>query len=73
MTKLHSQSLLFVLQLFVRRLLDRLKVIPRVFRREEYKTALNPVINEAYDDAQKENLTSILQVYTACGGCVLFS
>jgi hypothetical protein len=49
-------------QVFVRGLLDRLKVQPQVFRREEYKAALAPLTGTGFDPAHKENVTSLLKV-----------
>lgn len=34
---------------FYRRLLDKIGVVPKVFRREEYKAAMAPVLGEKYD------------------------
>ncbi|KIY94877.1 signal peptide peptidase SppA, 67K type [Monoraphidium neglectum] len=34
---------------FYKRLLDRVGVAPQVFRREEYKSAMAPLLNEKYD------------------------
>jgi hypothetical protein len=50
-------------QVFVRGLLEHLKVNPQVFRREQYKAALAPLTNQSFDDdpAYKENITSLLQ------------
>lgn len=52
-------------QLFVRGLLDKLHVAPEVFRREEYKAAMAPYTGSAFDEHQRENLTSVLQVSVA--------
>lgn len=35
--------------LFYKRLLERIGVSPRVFRREEYKAAMAPFVNDRYD------------------------
>lgn len=48
-------------QVFVRGLLDKLKVQPEVFRREEYKAALAPLMGSGFDPAHRENVTSLLQ------------
>ncbi|KAF8062053.1 sppA [Scenedesmus sp. PABB004] len=48
-------------QVFVRGLLDRLKVQPQVFRREEYKAALAPLTGTGFDAAHRANLESLLQ------------
>jgi hypothetical protein len=36
-------------QMFFRRLLDKIGVAPRVFRREEYKSAMAPFVGEGFD------------------------
>lgn len=51
-------------QVFVKGLLDKLKVEPEVFRREEYKAAMAPVTGTGFDPAHRENITDLLQV---CG------
>ncbi|WIA17943.1 hypothetical protein OEZ85_009435 [Tetradesmus obliquus] len=48
-------------QVFVRGLLDKLKVQPEVFRREEYKAALAPLMGTGFDPAHRENVTSLLK------------
>lgn len=48
--------------MFARGLLDKLKVEPEVFRREEYKAAMAPLTQTGFDPAQRENITSLLQV-----------
>jgi hypothetical protein len=35
--------------LFFRRALDRIGVVPSVFRREEFKAAASPLVNDKYD------------------------
>lgn len=51
------------MQVFMRGLLDKLKVQPEVFRREEYKAALAPLTGTGFDPAHKENLTALLKVW----------
>eukprot|EP00878_Enallax_costatus_P020111 GHUV01021243.1.p1 GENE.GHUV01021243.1~~GHUV01021243.1.p1 ORF type:complete len:232 (+),score=82.82 GHUV01021243.1:291-986(+) len=49
-------------QVFVRGLLDKLKVEPEVYRREEYKSAMATLADKEFDPPHRENLTSLLQV-----------
>lgn len=51
-----------LLQVFVRGLLDKLRVQPEVFKREEYKSALASLTGERFDQPARDNLTSLLQV-----------
>jgi hypothetical protein len=48
-------------------LLDKLKVQPEVFRREEYKAALAPLMGTGFDAAHRENVTSLLKVRRHAG------
>jgi hypothetical protein len=62
LSTLDQACLYLLLQVFVRGLLDKLKVQPEVFRREEYKAALAPLMGTGFDPAHRENVTSLLKV-----------
>ncbi|KAI8464184.1 MAG: peptidase family S49-domain-containing protein [Monoraphidium minutum] len=46
--------------LFYKRLLDKVGVVPRVFRREEYKSAASSLVNEKYDEHARANMEGLL-------------
>jgi hypothetical protein len=56
---------------FLKQLLDRTQVQAEVFRREQYKGALAPLMGEKFDEHQRENLTALLKVRDVLYCCSL--
>jgi len=46
---------------FIKETLEKLKIVPRIARREDYKTAVNTFTESEFTPAQRESLTAIME------------